>query len=301
MQKPFLSRLHSRLLRWLVPIWRLPMQKSSFLCLMTGAAGVGLCAALGAALGAAPNAADAATTRSTDQPDYARLFPHVFARQGPPRRQVSLTFDDGPDSHYTLQILDVLKREGVHATFFVLGEHVRRYPDVARRIVREGHALGNHSFDHRNLRTMGAQALNWEVTATDRELLRATGQRTRYFRAPYGSVDSQIITQLGRMGYTVVNWSVDSRDWRSIPSSQVIANVLAEVRPGAIILQHCAGNEREILTGTVAALPVIIHRMRAQGYEFVTVPTLLGSDSRAVHAKPAIKHASPPVHPLPRP
>ncbi len=260
------------------------MHKSS-LALLTGVVTASLFAALGVTT-------RAAATRPTDQPDYAHLFPHVFARQGPPRRQVSLTFDDGPDSRYTLQILDILKREGVQATFFVLGEQVRRYPNVTLRIVREGHALGNHSFDHRNLRKVDKQALTWEVAATERELFRATGYHARFFRAPYGSVDCKVITQLGRMGYTVVNWSVDSRDWRSIPATQVVKNVLSEVRPGAIILQHCAGNEREILTGTVAALPVIIHRLRADGYQFVTIPTLLGPDARAVHAKPAVKRTS---------
>lgn len=261
------------------------MQKPSLVSLLTGVLAISMFAASG-------TATYAAATRSAARPDYVRLFPHVFARQGPPRMQVSLTFDDGPDARYTVQILDILKREGVHATFFVLGSQVRQYPDVALRIVREGHALGNHSFDHRNLRTMDRQARNWEVTSTDRELLRITGRHTRYFRAPYGSVDSQVITQLGRMGYTVVNWSVDSSDWRSIPSAQVVKNVLSNVRPGAIILQHCAGNDKEILTGTVAALPVIIHRLRAAGYGFATVPALLAPETRAVHAKHALRRAA---------
>ncbi len=226
-----------------------------------------------------------APAKAAAVPDYTQLFPQVYARQGPPLKRIALTFDDGPDGTYTPQILTILKREHIHATFFVLGTQILRYPNVLRQIHREGHALGNHSFDHANLVKLSTQGRAWEVTTTDREMRRLMGIHTTWVRAPYGSINAAVLQQLGQMGYHVVNWSVDSNDWRSLSAEQVEKNVLTEVRPGAIILQHCAGNPREILTGSVSALPTIIHTLRARGYTFVTVPELLSPDTRTVHAK----------------
>jgi peptidoglycan/xylan/chitin deacetylase (PgdA/CDA1 family) len=216
--------------------------------------------------------------------DYSRLFPDVFVREGPSLKRIALTFDDGPDTVYTPQILAILARKHVHATFFVLGQQVQRYPSVTKRILREGHALGNHSFDHADLSRVSPARLDWEVISTDRLLRRYTGSHTAWFRPPYGSVNPFLLRRMQRMGYRVVNWSVDSNDWRSLSANRVEANVLSAVRPGSIILQHCNGNPKEILAGSVAALPAIIETLRAQGYTFVTVPELLMPDARAVHA-----------------
>lgn len=216
--------------------------------------------------------------------DYSQLYPDVFVRQGPALKRIALTFDDGPDALYTPQILTILAREHVHATFFVLGEQVQRYPSLTKRILREGHALGNHSFDHADLSRVSPARLDWEIITTDRLLRRYTGFHSAWFRPPYGSVNPYLLRRMQQMGYRVVNWSVDSNDWRSLSANRVEANVLSAVRPGSIILQHCNGNPREILAGSVAALPAIIETLRARGYTFVTVPELLAPAARAVHA-----------------
>lgn len=216
--------------------------------------------------------------------DYVRLFPHVFVRQGPPLREVALTFDDGPDTVYTPQILAILAREHVHATFFVLGEQAERHPQMVKRIVRAGHVIGNHTFDHPDLARISTQQMQLEIERAARDITQLTGKPTKWFRAPYGSVNRRVLTALGHMGYQAVNWTVDSNDWRSLSARQVEHNILGAVFPGAIILQHCAGNKKEVLTGTVAALPVIIHTLRAQGYSFVTVPQLLQPDTQTVQA-----------------
>lgn len=222
--------------------------------------------------------------RASSPIDYTQLFPDVFVRQGPSQNRIALTFDDGPDVLYTPQILAILAREHVHATFFVLGIQVERYPAMTKRILREGHALGNHSFDHADLARVSSARLNWEVASTDRLLRRYTGLHSAWFRPPYGSVNPPVLRRMQKMGYRVVNWSVDSNDWRSLSAERVEANVLSAVRPGSIILQHCNGNQNEILAGSVAALPRIIQTLRARGYSFVTVPELLLPDARAVHA-----------------
>lgn len=228
--------------------------------------------------------AEASSTKNTEQPDYTRQFPGIFMRQGPPLRRVALTFDDGPDRVYTPQILRILAREHVRATFFVLGEQVERYPDMVQRISRAGHVIGNHTYDHQDLSQVSSSRLLWEIDRAEHDIAHVTGQRTKWFRAPYGSVNAHVLSTLDRKGYLAINWTVDSRDWRSLSASQVEHNILSAVFPGAIVLQHCAGNSREVLTGTVQALPVIIHTLRARGYSFVTVPELLTPEARAVHA-----------------
>lgn len=206
---------------------------------------------------------------------YAHNFPVSFAYRGPINHQVALTFDDGPDLHYTPQILTILRREHVKATFFIVGTQAIRYPEMLRRIVKEGHTIGNHSFDHPNLFQVSSNEVVREILFTDRTIRRITGIHTPWFRAPYGNVNTTILNQLLRMGYRAVNWSVDSTDWRSLSSTQVQHNILTHVHPGAIILQHCSAFPPENLSGTVAALPEIISALRHQGYELVTIPKLL--------------------------
>ncbi|MCY0892228.1 MAG: polysaccharide deacetylase family protein [Acidibacillus sp.] len=217
--------------------------------------------------------------------DYVQLYPHVFSYQGPPNKRIALTFDDGPDQRYTPQILSILRKKGVHATFFVLGKNVKRYPNITRQITKEGHILGNHSYNHPSLTRVNHDQLLWEVKATEREITQLTGKRTRFVRPPYGNLDPTVLMSLGKMGYHVVNWSVDSNDWRSLTKAQVLANIIPHVRPGSIILQHCAsGGPQENLSGTVAALPSIIDTLRQKGYQFVTIQELFATDIKTVHA-----------------
>jgi len=255
-----------------------------------------VCLALAALSPALPSAAipagsGAADHRPVSWATYERAFPGVFSYVGPNRKVVALTFDDGPDGLYTPQILRVLRQEHVHATFFMIGEHVRQYPRIARQIVREGHAIGNHTWDHPDLRTVSRQRLQWEVTRGEHELARATGLHTHLFRAPYGAVDDRVLQTLRHLHYHAFNWSVDTNDWRSLPASQIRATILHEAGPGAIILQHSAGGGGERLTGTVQALPSVIRELRRRGYTFVTIPELLrdsGASGRVL--RPAKQH-----------
>lgn len=238
----------------------------------------------------------ATVSAATVQPiDYTRLFPHVFTRKGPPLREVALTFDDGPDNVYTPQILAILQREHVKATFFIVGQQAERHPQMMARIVRAGHAIGNHTFDHPDLARISLSHMNWEVTRTERDIARLTGQPNKWVRPPYGSVNARVLAAIGRMGYQAVNWSVDSNDWQGLSAAQIEHNIVGSVFPGAIILQHCAGSTNENLKGTVAALPVVIHALRARGYSFVTVPELLDASDphEGTHCKTSISDHRP--------
>lgn len=191
------------------------------------------------------------------------------------RRAVALTFDDGP-SRYTARVLDILKRTGAKGTFFVIGEQVAGGRDLVRRALREGHALGNHSWNHANLSGGGMDQLRSTTVA----IHRATGFTPCLFRAPYGAVSSLLIGQARSLGMNTIQWDVDPRDW-SRPGSEAIesggpasaARILGGTRSGSIVLMHDGGGPRD---QTVAALPRIIATLKRRGYSLVTVPDLLG-------------------------
>ena len=201
----------------------------------------------------------------------------VYWRGDPSTRQVALTFDDGPNEPYTSQILNVLRQNHVRATFFMVGENVEKYPQTAREIVREGHAIGNHSYTHTNCLFDTNSRVRREILKTEKVIEETTGQRTCLFRPPFGGKDIFTLHQTHRLGYVSVQWTVSGRDWRRPGVKRIVRNVMRGVRPGAIILLH-DGNELHHgsdRSQTVQALPALIAQLKSQGYTFVTVPEML--------------------------
>jgi peptidoglycan-N-acetylglucosamine deacetylase len=204
-----------------------------------------------------------------------KKFPDVVFHSGSSaNKEVALTFDDGPDNHYTPEILDILKQSGVRATFFVIGVHAQTYPDILRRMVNEGHAIGNHTWDHPDLVTVSSEQIRSELNRTDDALDSILGYNPALFRPPFGAVSVRVVNQVASLGYKIIDWSVDTRDWTGAPPSVILQRVQAEVHPGGIILEHCAGGNVD-LRNTVNALPQIISLLKKQGFQFVTVPDLL--------------------------
>jgi len=191
------------------------------------------------------------------------------------KKEVALTFDDAPDGIYTPKILDILKREGVKATFFVVGNRIEAHPDIMRRIVAEGHAIGNHSYNHANLPKLTDAEFRDQIRKTDELIRHYTGYVPTIVRPPYGNISEEQIKWLKSQNKIIVNWNVDSLDWKNLDAKTVEANVLAHVFPGSIILQHSGGGTGEDLTGTVEALPNIIKKLRESGLKMVTIPELL--------------------------
>lgn len=203
------------------------------------------------------------------------------------RRIVALTFDDGPNPPYTNAILDVLEREHVHATFFLVGRAVAAYPGVVRREVRDGDAVGNHTWSHGHMILWDAAQVRASLVKTDDAIYRAAGVHTRIMRPPFGARDWLVLDQARRLGYTPVMWSVPlPNDWEQPPPHVIADRVLPYVHDGAIIVLHdgnrgivCA--ETQAPNGTcvrrseIEATRLIVERLRAQGYHFVTVPELL--------------------------
>ncbi|MCM2534527.1 polysaccharide deacetylase family protein [Neobacillus pocheonensis] len=164
----------------------------------------------------------------------------------------------------------------VPGTFFMVGKEAKSFPDMVRRIVREGNAIGNHSWDHPKLWTLTNEQVRQEIVSTENEIKQITGRRTNLFRPPYGRVTPSDVVLIHNLGYRIIDWSVDTLDWKGTSAPTILQFVNKEVSPGGIILEHCFAGRPGELNGTLQALPKIIDHLRAQGYEFVTVPTLLG-------------------------
>jgi peptidoglycan/xylan/chitin deacetylase (PgdA/CDA1 family) len=178
---------------------------------------------------------------------------------------VYLTFDDGPDPAVCGQILTILAREQIHATFFVVGQKVLRYPDVTRRMAAEGHTIGNHSWDHSRLSALSYRGVVWQLTTTQDAVARVTGVHPTLFRPPYGATNSTVARAVGATGLQTVMWSVDPRDWSQPGSGAITTRVVTSSRPGSIILLHCLHPQ------TAAALPQIIAGLRARGLTFAAL------------------------------
>lgn len=195
-------------------------------------------------------------------------------------RLVALTFDDGPWPGATLAVLETLAHEGVRATFFWVGQQLERYPNLARRVVAEGHAVGNHTYSHRSTASPLEVAAQ-EIDHTGALIEQVTGVRTTLFRPPGGHLENGLVKYALERGYVVVMWSALSDDTNpKYDAADIVNNVLSRVRPGSIVLLHDGGGDR---SRTLAALPELIERLRAEGYRFVTVPQLLESGEVDTH------------------
>ena len=202
--------------------------------------------------------------------------PNIVFHQGPDNEKlVALTFDDGPDVKYTTKILEILKQNNIKATFFIVGNRAKAHPEMVKRISIEGHTIGNHTWDHPDIKKMDITKLKDEVQQTDDLINSIVGYKPHLFRPPYGFANVNDIKELGKLGYKIIDWSVDTKDWAGTPPDQMMDYVTKELRPGAIVLEHCAGGKNENLDNTVAALPRIISYLKDNGYRFVTVPELL--------------------------
>lgn len=203
-------------------------------------------------------------------------YPDTFKLRGSAQeKKVALTFDDGPDTRFTPKVLDALKASQVKATFFVLGAQANAHPDIIRRIVKEGHVIGNHSYSHANLPKLTVDKFQSQIISTESVLQGLIGYAPKLIRPPYGAINEEQVRWIADHHYLIVNWNVDSLDWKSLNSDQVLNNIMQQTKPGSIILQHSGGADSQDLSGTVQAIGPLISKLKAAGYTFVTVPELL--------------------------
>jgi len=230
------------------------------------------------AVAQAPAASKQPTT-STSQPSIAELYKEfggTLFRKGPSdSKRIALTFDDGPSEVTSNQVLDVLKTYNIKATFFLVGRNVPKYPQVVQRMVYEGHVVAGHSWSHTKMDKLPPEQMQKEIASTEKAIQQITGCSIALFRPPYGSVNREGLSCLKQSGYAVINWSVDSRDWKYPDDiSKVKYNTFKDVKPGAILLFHTvAGKQPSKVVSEF--LPELIQTLQSQGYQFVTVDELL--------------------------
>jgi peptidoglycan/xylan/chitin deacetylase (PgdA/CDA1 family) len=188
---------------------------------------------------------------------------------------VALTFDDGPNPKATPRILDTLAEKGVRATFFVLGSHAERWPELVRRISHEGHQLGNHGYFHRKLQFKSPFYVSRDIRLGIRAIKRAGAPAPRYFRAPHGFRSPWTTPIASSYGERTVGWSLGVWDSDRPGVDEIVRRTLEGVSPGSIVLLHDGDgyNPDGDRMQTAAALPSIIDRLKDQGYEFKTLPT----------------------------
>ena len=193
-----------------------------------------------------------------------------FSRVSNEGNYIALTFDDGPHPRNTPRLLDILKQRNVRATFYVIGKSVNLYPEITRRIVEEGHELGNHTYNHPNLSKMLSAKVREELNITRDAIIRATGVRPRTMRPPYGALKTfqrEFIHQ--EYGYPTILWDVDPLDWKRPGIAVVQSRILEGTRSGSIVLAH------DLHSTTVDAMPSTVDALLAKGFRFVTVSQLL--------------------------
>ncbi|MCT9930949.1 polysaccharide deacetylase family protein [Planotetraspora sp. A-T 1434] len=221
---------------------------------------------------------DAGIARSAAAEDALTRAGRCLRHGGRERADIALTFDDGPNPPYTGQILDILERYGVPATFFCVGLHASARPGDIARIADMGHAVGNHTWSHPFLPDLSRPQLGEQIERTEEVLVNAGGAVSRLFRPPYGSRTPEVMDWLSAQDVTVVLWDVEPFDW-ALPGPGVITEkVLAQARPGSIVLMHDGGGDR---SQTVAALPGVIEGLLDRGYRFVLVDELLSPHQTA--------------------
>jgi peptidoglycan/xylan/chitin deacetylase (PgdA/CDA1 family) len=200
--------------------------------------------------------------------------------------RVALTFDDGPNPPYTDQILDIMQSHHARATFFDEGQAAEAHPEIVRRELSLGMAVGSHSCAHgKDLPTLTRADFAPDLQQAEAALTPLLGYKPALYRAPYGHTSQNMLDELHAEGYVSIGWDVDSTDWSGAPVDAVVSSVLDHVHPGAIVLMHDGGlgGGNADRSTTIAALPRIIDGLRERGYSFVTVPEITGAP--AVHGR----------------
>ncbi len=188
---------------------------------------------------------------------------------GSARRQIFLTFDDGPCPHTTPRLLETLAEAGVQATFFLIGSSVARHPELVERIAGQGHVIANHSFSHPLMPALSTRAIEQEIDTTNRRIEEVTGSAPSLFRPPYGVCDRRSADCLSERGMVPVYWGVVPLDWQAPGAERVVHRVMRRLEPGALVVMH---ERRALSHQTVTAAKEIICKGRQLGYEFVEIP-----------------------------
>ncbi len=213
------------------------------------------------------------TSGSAEEPDTENEKAEVYRSKENDEMKIALTFDDGPHPYYTAEILDILEKYGVKATFFFVGQNIEYYPDVADKVYLAGHEIGNHTYTHHRVRALDHAELLREMNKCDDAIYEIHEYRPKLFRPPEGAFDDDARRTAKYMDYSVILWAVDTRDWEHPSPDMILRNVMTNVKSGDIILMHdYIGHD----SPTPRALGMVIPALLEKGYKFVTVSELIG-------------------------
>jgi peptidoglycan-N-acetylglucosamine deacetylase len=221
----------------------------------------------------------------------AQGFGATFASGSAGSKQIALTYDDGPNDPHTLKLLDVLAKDNVRATFFLIGRYVQQRPDIVRDVVKAGHAIGNHTFSHPALALTGAVQTRIQLEECQRAIQDATGETASLFRPPFGARRPHTLRIARSLGLETVMWNVTSWDWKMPPAAKIVETCNRHIGGGAVVLMHDGshfgfGADR---WQTVVATHLLIETWRAKGFEFVTVPEMMGTMAAVDHRSPVAR------------
>ncbi|TCJ03146.1 polysaccharide deacetylase family protein [Cytobacillus praedii] len=201
---------------------------------------------------------------------FAQDHENVYIN-GSNKKQVALTFDDGPDEKVTPAIIDILNEYKVKGNFFFLGRNVEAFPEIAKKAFTSGHLVLSHSYNHVELPKLTSKEIQIEIDRAGKSIKSVIGKRPSIIRTPYGETNNQVVEIARQEGYSVVLWSIDTLDWSQKDASNIINNVMNHVRNGDIILMHSDSKKAE----AAKALPELIERLQEKGFEIVDLETML--------------------------
>jgi peptidoglycan/xylan/chitin deacetylase (PgdA/CDA1 family) len=233
-------------------------------------------ALIGLAAAAAASAAGYQSMAPTGQ-----WYGQTFACGARGRKQIALTYDDGPNDPHTLRLLDVLAKHNVRATFFMIGRYVRERPGIARAVAAAGHVIGNHTFTHPLLMFKSGAQTRVELSDCHQALRDTVGAHSNLFRPPFGGRRPATLRIARELGLEPVMWNVTGYDWNAPAAAVIEAKVERQMRGGDVVLLHDGGHQAmgANRAQTVIATDNLIGRCRDQGYEFVTVMEMMGTAS----------------------
>lgn len=209
--------------------------------------------------------------------DITRDYEDIIIRKGnSDEKIIALTFDDGPDDVFTPQVLDILKKYDVKATFFLVGENVERNSEIVKRQFEEGHEIGNHTFTHINVAKKGYNEIYNEIIKTQEVIKDVIGIEPKLFRPPYRAISRNMCDIVKNKNMNIVLWSnLDPRDWSNPGVYYIVDTIENKVENGNIILLHDYNNVRNPKSQTIQALETVIPSLKEKGYKFVTISELI--------------------------
>jgi peptidoglycan/xylan/chitin deacetylase (PgdA/CDA1 family) len=236
---------------------------------------------LGIALAGAASLAAAVAAGYQSMAPTGQWYGGTFTGLAPGARQIALTYDDGPNDPHTLRLLEVLAKYGAQATFFFIGRYVQQRPEIACDVLKAGHAVGNHSFTHPFLTLQSETEIRTELSRCNSALNEAGGAHSSLFRPPFGGRRPAVLRIARELRLEPIMWSVTGYDWNAAPAMVIEQKIAKQIRGGDVILLHDGGHKQlgADRSQTVLATERLLVRLKSVGYEFVTIPRMMGKEA----------------------